>query len=100
MGFDGGITVQIDWTRAELAAVREAIEVTPCFEGRAEARETLRDAMRARRTEPVELDAGIACRLVSRMAPIDYTTAMAKVKLQQAVRPHIPQSGKTRIAAR
>ena len=30
--------MQVRWTRAELTAVREAIEVTPLFEGRADIR--------------------------------------------------------------
>jgi hypothetical protein len=106
MGKDCGTTVSISWTRAELEAVREAIEVTPCFDGRADARTLVREAARARRIEPVVIELEIAQQLARRMAPSDFTTAMAKVKLQQALRPHaspaVPMrpSGATRVAAR
>jgi hypothetical protein len=100
MGVDCGTTVTIPWTRAELEAVREAIEVTPCFDGRAEARTVVRDASRARRIEPVVIDLAIAEQLARRMAPSDFTTAMAKVKLQQAVRPFARPAGPARVAAR
>lgn len=106
MGTDCGTTVSISWTRAELEAVREAIEVTPCFDGRADARTIVRDAARARRIEPVVIGLEIAQQLARRMAPSDFTTAMAKAKLQQAVRPHtraagpVRPVGATRVAAR
>ena len=40
--------IRIAWSRAELTALREAVELTPNFEGRIEVRDMLRGAMRAR----------------------------------------------------
>lgn len=74
------------WTRTELAAVREAIEVTPNFEGRIEARELLRHAYRSPRGGDIEFDAELAERLSGRLVPIDGPTAMARAKLLLAVR--------------
>ena len=73
------------WTRAELIAIREALEVTPNFEGRLEAREVLKQAMRAR-LGPVTLEHSLAERLGRRIVPIDGPTAMARAKLLLAVR--------------
>ena len=52
--------VRVRWTRAELAAIREAIEVTPNFEGRLEAREILRHAYRSARGGDIEFEASLA----------------------------------------
>ena len=46
-------TLQVRWTRAELVAVREAIEITPLFEGRADVRRTIRESLRANRRDVV-----------------------------------------------
>ncbi len=79
------VAMRVRWTRAEIVAVREAIEVTPLFEGRLEVRETVRRALRANRRD-VTLDLALAERLASHLVPIDMHTAMAKVKLLRAVR--------------
>lgn len=78
-------TLQVRWTRAELVAVREAIEITPLFEGRADVRMTIRESLRANRRDVV-LDQTQAERLASHLVPIDMPTAIAKVKLLRAVR--------------
>jgi hypothetical protein len=78
--------VRVRWTRAELTAIREAIEVTPNFEGRLEAREILRDAFRSPRAGDITLESSLAERLGSRLVPIDAPTAMARAKLLLAVR--------------
>jgi len=83
MGTDG--ILQVRWTRAELVAVREAIEVTPLFEGRADVRKKIRDALRANETT-VALDPVLGERLSRHLVPIDMSTAFAKVKLLRAVR--------------
>jgi hypothetical protein len=77
--------LRVKWTRAEIVAVREAIEVTPLFEGRADVRMTIRQALRANRREVV-LDPVLAERLAGHLVPIDMHTAFAKVKLLRAVR--------------
>ena len=74
------------WTRAELTAIREAIEVTPNFEGRLEVRDILRDAFRSGRGGDITFEHSLAERLGSRLVPIDGPTAMARAKLLLAVR--------------
>ena len=81
------------WTRAELIALREAIEITPNFEGRQEVRDFLRAAVRAPRMKQLELDAVIAERLSGRLVPIDLATATARGKLLRAV--HGPERKRT-----
>ena len=80
--------VRVRWTRAELTAIREAIEVTPNFEGRLEVRDILRDALRSRSLRPgdITFEYGLAERLGGRLVPIDGPTAMARAKLLLAVR--------------
>jgi hypothetical protein len=78
--------VRVQWTRAELLALREAIEVTPNFEGRQDVRDTFRLAVRAPRIVPVELDHELAERLGNRLVPVDLATATARAKLLRAVR--------------
>lgn len=82
--------VRVRWTRAELLALREAIEVTPNFEGRQDVRDIFRLAVRAHRMGEVELDREIAERLGNRLVPVDLATATARAKLLRAVRgrPH------------
>ncbi|HET8812195.1 MAG TPA: hypothetical protein VFM67_06340 [Gaiella sp.] len=77
--------IEIRWTRAELVAVREAIEITPLFEGRVVVRKTIRDALRANQTT-IALDPVLGERLARHLVPIDMPTAIAKVKLLRAVR--------------
>lgn len=79
-------TVRVKWTRAELLAIREAIEVTPNFEGRQELRDFFRTAVRAHRMGALELDHEIAERLGNRLVPVDLATATARGKLLNAVR--------------
>ncbi len=77
--------LEIAWTRAELVAVREAIEVTPLFDGRVEVRDTLKRALYGRR-RAVSLDAALGERLAAHLVPVDMQTAVAKVKLLRAIR--------------
>ena len=81
---DEGV-VRVLWTRTELIAIREAIEITPNFEGRQDAREMLRVAVRAPRVTELQLDADLADRLAGRIVPIDLATATARAKLLRAV---------------
>ena len=75
----------VKWTRAEIVAVREAIELTPLFDGRSDVRATIRDALRANRRDVV-LDQPQAERLAAHLVPVDMQTAIAKVKLLRAIR--------------
>ena len=76
--------IRIAWSRAELTAVREAVELTPRFNGRVEVRDVLRGAMRARNGQVV-LEREVAERFARRLVAIDLPTALAKVKLLSAI---------------
>jgi len=89
--------ISVLWTRAELIALREAIEITPNFEVRQEVRDVLKNAVRAPRMKPLELDADLAERLSGRLVPVDLATATARAKLLRAV--HGPERHRT-VAAR
>ena len=78
--------VRVQWTRTELLALREAIEVTPNFDGRQDVRDIFRKAVHAHRVCEVELDRQIAERLSNRLVPVDLATATARAKLLRAVR--------------
>ncbi len=78
--------MRVRWNRAELTAIREALEITPNFEGRLDAREVLRLALRAPRLRDVTFPHELAERLGNRIVPIDQPTAMARAKLLLAVR--------------
>ena len=92
--------MHIKWTRAELTAVRDAIEVTPLFEGRADVRKTIREALRASRTT-VALDFVLGERLARHLVPVDMNIAIAKVKLLRAARDarHVETSAASADAA-
>jgi hypothetical protein len=77
--------MSVKWTRAELVAVREALEVTPLFDGRADVRTSVRDALRANR-RVVVLEREQAERLATHLVPVDMQIAIAKVKLLRALR--------------
>ena len=76
--------VRITWSRAEVRAVREAVELTPNFEGRLDVREVIRNAVRARRNDVV-LEREVAERFARRLVAVDLPTALAKVKLLRAI---------------
>jgi hypothetical protein len=78
--------VRVRWTRAELLALREAIEVTPNFDGRQEVRDIFRIAVRAHRAGELTLERELAERLANRLVPVDLATATARAKLLRAVR--------------
>lgn len=78
--------VSVSWTRPELVALREAIEVTPNFEGRIDVRDIVGAALRAPRVHDIRLEFGLAQRFANRLVPVDMPTAMARAKLLTAVR--------------
>ena len=77
--------IQVALSRAELTAVREAVELTPNFEGRLDVRDTLRAAMKSR-SNGVSLEREVAGRFVKRLVATDLPTALVKVKLLRAIR--------------
>jgi hypothetical protein len=78
--------VRVSWTRPELIALKEAIEVTPNFEGRQDVRDILRAAIYAPRLRDVVFERELAQRFANRLVPVDMPTAMARAKLLTAVR--------------
>jgi hypothetical protein len=78
--------VRVSWTRPELIALKEAIEVTPNFEGRHEVRDILRAALHAPRLRDVGFERGLAQRFANRLVPVDMPTAMARAKLLTVLR--------------
>ena len=82
MRYDGEISIGL--SRAELTAVREAVELTPNFEGRLEVRETIRAAVRARSAN-VSLEREVAERFVRRLVAVDLPTALVRAKLFRAI---------------
>ena len=96
-----GVRIRISWTRAEIQAMKEAVELTPHFEGRLEVRDTLRAALRpGRAPRTVTLDLPLAERFAGRLVSPDLPTALAKVKLLNAIRnaPAAPTETDTRAA--
>ncbi len=85
--------VRVSWNRAELRAIREALEVTPNFAGRLDAREVLRQALRAPRLRDVVWERDLAERVANRVVPVDQETAIARAKLLLAVRGPRKRSG-------
>jgi hypothetical protein len=77
--------VRITLSLAEVRAVREAVELTPHFEGRVGVREIIRSAVRARRNVVV-LEREVAERFARRLVATDLPTALAKVKLLRAIK--------------
>ena len=98
-----GGDIRIGLSRAELTAVREAVEMTPNFEGRLDVRDTLRAAMKSR-SSGVALERNVAERFVKRLAATDLPTALVKVKLLRAIqdfdRDELAPSGDTGRPAR
>ena len=80
--------VRADLTRAELVALKEAIELSPLFEGRAKARDAIGGTLRKQRpySAPLLIDDGTAAALVrSVIVPTDATSASIHTKLTRAL---------------
>jgi hypothetical protein len=78
--------VRVAWTRPELIALKEAIEVTPNFDGRNDVRGILRSALQAPRLRDVSFEKELAQRFANRLVPVDMQTAMARAKLLTVLR--------------
>ena len=77
--------VHVPWSRSEVTAVREAIELTPLFAGRAEVREIVRRKLRSRRGTEVTFDVVLAEHLAANLVALDMQTALAKSRLLRAL---------------
>jgi hypothetical protein len=77
--------VHVRWSRSEVTAVREAIELTPLFAGRAEVRDIVRRRLRSRRGAHIAFDVVLAEHLAANLVALDMQTAIAKSKLLRAL---------------
>ncbi len=67
--------------------MREAVDLTPHFEGRVDVRDTLRAALRpGRAPRAIIFERGVAERFAARLVALDLPTALAKVRLLNAIR--------------
>src|SRR6476659_6334579 len=96
MRYEGEVWIRL--SRAELTAVREAVELTPNFKGRLEVRDTLRGAVRARR-HGIGLEREVAERFVRRLVAVDLPTALVRTKLVFALQDADRQVPEERPAA-
>jgi hypothetical protein len=78
--------VSVPWSWPELVAVREAIELTPEFNGRDEVRAALGARSPATQHRDVTLDLELAERLAANLLALDLQTVVAKSKLLRALR--------------
>jgi hypothetical protein len=80
--------VSVALTRTELVALKETIELTPLFDGRAEARDAIQEVLRERRSRPLPLciDEATLASLTQRIVPIDVPTATLKSKLDRELK--------------
>jgi hypothetical protein len=77
--------IHVSWSRAELLTVKEAIDLTPYFEGRTEVRDMVRRAVRPGQLGEVSLDRETAERFAGRLVAVDLATSLAKVRLLRAL---------------
>jgi hypothetical protein len=77
--------LSVEMTRTELVALRETIELTPVFAGRAEVRGAIQDALRERHPRPLCIDETLVADLTRRIVPIDLLTAALRSKLKHAL---------------
>lgn len=78
--------INVAWSRAELRTVKEAIELTPHFEGRTKVRDIVRRAVRPGQLGEVSLDRETAERFAARLVAVDLATSLARVRLLRALR--------------
>ena len=79
----------VDLTRTELAALQETTELTPVFEGRAETRRAIRDAIdeqNRNQHSPLQIEERSLAALLRRTVPVDYATSVLRSKLDRALR--------------
>ena len=77
--------MSVELTRTDLVALKETIELTPLFEGRTQARDAIREVLRARQPSLLCLEESILAALARRIVPIDVPTAALRSKLNRAL---------------
>ena len=73
-------------TRTALVALKEMIELTPVFEGRTEARDAIRQALRERRPSPLHLSERTLAAVARRIVPIDVPTSILRSKMDRELK--------------
>jgi len=67
--------------------MKEAVDLTPHFDGRLDVRDTLRAVLRpGRAPRAITFELGVAQRFAGRLVAMDLPTALAKVRLLNAIR--------------
>jgi hypothetical protein len=82
MRHEGDVWVRL--SRTELNVMREAVDLTPNFEGRVAVRDTLRTAVRAR-SNGIALEREVAERFMRRLVAVDLPTLLVRTKLVFAI---------------
>ena len=77
--------MSVELTRTELVALRETIELTPLFEGRTQARDAIREVLRARQPSLLWIEQSILAALARRIVPVDVSTATLRSRLNRAL---------------
>ena len=77
--------MSLELTRTELVALRETIELTPLFEGRTQARDAIREVLRARQPSLLWIEQSILAALARRIVPVDVSTATLRSRLNRAL---------------
>jgi hypothetical protein len=79
--------MSVGLSRAELVALKETIEVTPRFEGRAEVRDAIQHVLRQRQARPSPLcvEESALTALARRIVAIDVPSATIRSKLNRAL---------------
>jgi hypothetical protein len=82
MRHEGDVWVRL--SRTELNVMREAVDLTPNFEGRIVVRDVLRTAVRAR-SSGIALEREVAERFMRRLVAVDLPTLLVRTKLVFAI---------------
>lgn len=77
----------VELTRAELVALKEKIDDTPRFEGRAIVRDAIQQVLRQRQTRPPALcvEESDLTELAQRIVVVDLVSATIRTKLNRAL---------------
>jgi hypothetical protein len=80
--------MSVDLTRAELVSLKETLEVTPRFEGRAIVRDAVQAVLRERRSKPAPLrvEESALSELARRIVVIDLASATIRSKLDRELK--------------
>ena len=81
-----GEVTSVALTRTELVALKETIELTPVFEGRTEARDAIREALRERRPSPLQVNEETLAAVARRIVPIDVPTSVLRSKMDRELK--------------